>query len=215
MKMKIIIIIIMLPNQAIASTPSAPRPSGAEGEDEDESTYDDDSLCRSLAGLTLLKDLSIITGLPAAEMPSGSWLAADDVRALTVLTGLTRLVLVNRDGFFQSQVGDSDVVALVCSLVQLRELELESRNTCSAQRMAVIGQLTQLTRLRLAGNAQWPDEASQKGLLLLSGLSSLRRLVLCSVEEVSGVLNSLRASLPEARVQWCKWVDEFEEWRRH
>jgi hypothetical protein len=27
----IIIIIIMLPNQAIASTPSAPRPSGAEG----------------------------------------------------------------------------------------------------------------------------------------------------------------------------------------
>jgi hypothetical protein len=27
----VIIIIIMLPNQAIASTPSAPRPSGAEG----------------------------------------------------------------------------------------------------------------------------------------------------------------------------------------
>jgi hypothetical protein len=29
--MKVCIIIIMLPNQAIASTPSAPRPSGAEG----------------------------------------------------------------------------------------------------------------------------------------------------------------------------------------
>jgi hypothetical protein len=28
---RLVIIIIMLPNQAIASTPSAPRPSGAEG----------------------------------------------------------------------------------------------------------------------------------------------------------------------------------------
>jgi hypothetical protein len=31
LQLMVIIIIIMLPNQAIASTPSAPRPSGAEG----------------------------------------------------------------------------------------------------------------------------------------------------------------------------------------
>jgi hypothetical protein len=71
--------------------------------DEDECVYSVGSLCRSLACLTLLGDLSIVVGLTAAQMPPGNWLAADDVRALTVLTGLTRLVLVHRDGCLQYQ----------------------------------------------------------------------------------------------------------------
>jgi hypothetical protein len=179
---------------------------------DDEYVDEPESLCSSLARLPLLRDLSIIKGLPAPEMPPGNWLAADGVRALTVLTGLTRLVLVNRDGWFDAITGgDLNVAALVRSLTHLQELQLESCDTYRAQCMAAIDRLTQLTRLRLADPIQWPDEASQQGLLLLSGLSSLRRLQLCSVEKVAGgVLNSLRASLPEARIRWYKWVDESE-----
>jgi hypothetical protein len=172
------------------------------------------SVCRTSARLTLLRDLSIVTGLPAAEMCSGNWLEADDVDALTALTMLTRLVLVNRDGGFGA-FGDSNVVTLVNTLTQLKELELESRDMYSYQCMAAIGRMKQLTRLRLAGSAQWPDNASQQGLLQLSGLTNLRRLQLCSVAEVAKeVMGSLHAALPQARVQCSKWVDEFEQWRR-
>jgi hypothetical protein len=176
------------------------------------------SLCRSLARLTRLRDLSIATGLRAPEMSSGCWLRAEGVQALTALTELTRLVLVNRDGRFQHWPGDRDVVALVSGMAaaQLRELELEYFDTYSAQCMATISRMTQLTRLWLPGSEQWQDDASQRELLLLSGLSSLRRLLLYSVEEVAdGVMKGLRASLPQAGVWWRKWVDEFEEWRRN
>jgi hypothetical protein len=151
-------------------------------------------------------------------MSSGCWLRAEGVQALTALTELTRLVLVNRDGRFQHWPGDRDVVALVSGMAaaQLRELELEYFDTYSAQCMATISRMTQLTRLWLPGSEQWQDDASQRELLLLSGLSSLRRLLLYSVEEVAdGVMKGLRASLPQAGVWWRKWVDEFEEWRRN
>uniref|UniRef100_A0A383WJ49 FBD domain-containing protein n=1 Tax=Tetradesmus obliquus TaxID=3088 RepID=A0A383WJ49_TETOB len=188
--------------------------SSSEDEDEGGYVYFPGSLCRQLAGLRQLRDLSIITGLTAAGMPDGNWLWAEEVSALTVLTGLTRLVLVKRDGWFDRGSSTSDTEVLLCrlcKLAQLRELELESCDKYSRQSIVAIGHMEQLTRLRLAGEKQWPDFESQKDLLQLAWLSKLQRLELCSSKEVAGgVMRHLRAKLPDARVRWCKWVDEFK-----
>lgn len=180
--------------------------------DDDEIAGCPVSVCGSLAGLPLLRDLSTATRLPPR---GGGWLSANEnelqpcqLAALAALTGLTRLVLVNREGGFDS----SDLDALAHRLTQLQELQLESRDGYTSRCMAAVGLMTQLTRLRLAGGwqAQWQNEASRKDLLLLSGLSRLQRLNLCSDEEVAAVvMGSLRASLPGARVRWRKWCGEL------
>uniref|UniRef100_A0A383VQ57 Uncharacterized protein n=1 Tax=Tetradesmus obliquus TaxID=3088 RepID=A0A383VQ57_TETOB len=175
--------------------------------DEDDGECPQGSLCSSLAGLSLLQDLSIICGPTAAGMAMGNVLAPDEVQALTALTGLTQLQLVNGEHQF-----GGNTLSLVRGLPQLRHLELESFETYSGECMAAIGRMAQLTWLRLAGFKQWPDEASQQHLLQLAGLPQLRRLYLSSSEELAGgVLDGLRASLVHARVRWCEWVHEAVE----
>jgi hypothetical protein len=91
--------------------------------------------CSMLVGLTQLRDLCI---------HSKSVLVTEDAQALSVLTGLTRLVL---DGIGRG-VGDVPATAIACSLKQLRHLDLQNCALGSMHCLAVIGRLTKLTELR-------------------------------------------------------------------
>jgi hypothetical protein len=100
-----------------------------------------------------------------------------DARALTALTGLTRLVLRG----LGSGVGDVAATALACSLRQLRHLDLHSCDLGGMVCLAAIGQLTQLTALHLFGN----EGVTREGLMLLTGLKRLQQLGVCRNEEVT------------------------------
>jgi hypothetical protein len=140
--------------------------------------------CASLAGLTNLSSLAF---------EDGTRLAPGDVLALTALTGLTRLQLASMG----NGVGTAAAVALARSLQQLQHLDLQkcSINLSNVQLMSAIGQLSQLTELRLNGNSG----LSRQGLMQLAGLSQLRQLGV-SRYGVSGDLTPLEVSqLFEAR----------------
>uniref|UniRef100_A0A383W1D2 Uncharacterized protein n=1 Tax=Tetradesmus obliquus TaxID=3088 RepID=A0A383W1D2_TETOB len=116
--------------------------------------------CSALAGLTGLRDLRITS--------KDSHLEPGDALALTTLTGLTRLVL---DGAGDG-VGEEAAAAIARSCRQLRHLDLSwCRLGCGAC-LAEIGTLTQLTQLRLEGNAG----VTRQGLMQLTGLVQLQQL---------------------------------------
>lgn len=115
--------------------------------------------CSKLAGLKHLRDLHI---------KHGSKLVPGDVRAVTALTGLTRLVLAHLD----SAVDDVAATALACSLKQLQYLDLAWCELGQTVCFAAIGQLRQLTELDIFGVAG----VTPQGLLLLTGLSRLQQL---------------------------------------
>jgi hypothetical protein len=137
------------------------------GIDDDDERYAV-AACGKLAAVKTLKDLCL---------DESSLLTAGDARALTALTGLTRLVL----GGLGDGVGDVAATALACSLRQLRHLDLQSCELGDMVCLAGIGQLTQLTALQLEGN----DGLTREGLMLLTGLTSLQELGVSDIEGVT------------------------------
>jgi hypothetical protein len=126
--------------------------------------------CASLAGLTRLRDLSL---------GRSSSLAPGDALALSALTSLTRLVL----GGTSQGTDDVAATALACSLKQLRHLDLSWCKLGDMACLAAIGQLAQLTELRLYGTP-----LKQRSLLLLQGLTRLQSLVVTCSQEVTPVV---------------------------
>jgi hypothetical protein len=124
------------------------------------------AVCASVAGLPYLKNLHIRKE-PAHRTLCPNVVPCDALR-LTVLTGLSRLVLEELgDG-----VGDLAATALACNLRQLQHLGLRRCSLGSMACLAAIAQLTRLTALQLEGN----DGLTQQGLLLLTGLTQLQQL---------------------------------------
>lgn len=115
--------------------------------------------CSKLAGLKNLRDLRI---------SPGSKLVPGDVRALTALTGLTRLRLSG----LGPAVDDAAAIALPCSLKQLQHLDLGHCELGNMACCAAIGQLVQLTELVLQGCSG----LTRAGLLMMAGLSHLQQL---------------------------------------
>ncbi|KAF6248730.1 hypothetical protein COO60DRAFT_1706822 [Scenedesmus sp. NREL 46B-D3] len=113
-----------------------------------------------LAGLTNLKDLSILYGSKV--------LTPGDALALTALTGLTRLVL----RFSGAGVGDEAATALAGSCHLLRHLDFTDCHLVSMACLANVAHLTQLTTLQLFCNSG----LTQQGLMLLTGLKRLQHL---------------------------------------
>jgi hypothetical protein len=146
-----------------ASMLKQPAPGAVVEEDEEAPV----AVCASLAGLTRLRDLSFY--------PSSS-LVPGDILALTVLTGLTRLLLNDLDG-----VSDLAATALACSLRQLRHLELDYCSLGDMVCLAAIAQLTQLTELSMYGKIRLKEH----GLMLLTGLKQLQKLHVCTNESVT------------------------------
>jgi hypothetical protein len=136
--------------------------------------------CARLAKLTCLQDLTVGCGDGYAYGYVNPQLVRGDALALTALTRLTRLVLAGA----QHGVGTAVATALACSLQQLQSLDL---GDCGLQLggaeglacLEAIGSLTQLTSLRLSGNAG----LTLHGLMQLTGLSRLEEAAfggLCS-----------------------------------
>jgi hypothetical protein len=121
------------------------------------------AVATKLAGLTRLQNLSVPGSYGA--------LAPGDAQALSTLTGLTRLVL---HGAGQG-VDDVAATALACCLRQLRHLDLSGCDLGSMACLAAIGQLVQLTALRLSSHSE-ASELTERGLMLLTGLSCLQQL---------------------------------------
>uniref|UniRef100_A0A383WJR7 Receptor-type protein kinase n=1 Tax=Tetradesmus obliquus TaxID=3088 RepID=A0A383WJR7_TETOB len=95
----------------------------------------------------------------------GGWL-----QALSVITGLTRLVLASAgDGH---SLGDDAAAALARSCRQLRHLDLNECNLGSGAWLDEVRRLTQLTQLQLQGNAG----VTRQGLMQLTGLRQLQQL---------------------------------------
>jgi hypothetical protein len=92
--------------------------------------------CSMLAGLTNLRDLCI---------HRGSELVPGDAKALTALTGLTRLQLCE----LGSAVGDATAAALTRSMPQLQDLDLAWCDLGSMACLADIGKLVHLTSLNI------------------------------------------------------------------
>uniref|UniRef100_A0A383VB07 Uncharacterized protein n=1 Tax=Tetradesmus obliquus TaxID=3088 RepID=A0A383VB07_TETOB len=115
-------------------------------------------VCAKLAGLTNLNALCM----------ADSCLVPGDALALTALTGLTRLELKGTG----AGVGDLAATAIASSCQQLRHLDLSSCELGSMVCLAVVRSLTQLTELQLEGNSG----LTQQGLMLLTGLKQLRYL---------------------------------------
>jgi hypothetical protein len=69
-------------------------------------------------------------------------------------------------------------------LQQLQHLKLLQCGIHSTECMAAIGQLTQLTELRLGGN----QEVTQQGLMQLTGLKQLQQLGLDRTRHVTGAM---------------------------
>jgi hypothetical protein len=126
--------------------------------------------CARLAKWTCLQDLTVGCGEGYAYGYVNPQLVRGDALALTALTGLTRLVLAGA----QHGAGTAVATALARSLQQLQSLDL---GDCCLQLggaeglacLEAIGRLTQLTRLRLSGNAG----LTMHGLMQLTGLSRL------------------------------------------
>jgi hypothetical protein len=111
----------------------------------------------SLTGLSCLQDLCIA---PRSHLAEG------DLLELTVLTGLTRLVLAG------VEVGDMAATALACNLQQLRDLDLQNCSLEGLVCVAAIAQLAELTELNLDDN----KGLTQRSLMLLTGLRQLQQL---------------------------------------
>jgi hypothetical protein len=127
--------------------------------------------CGWLAGLPRLQELCLDCETP---------LAPGDAIALTSLTSLTRLALPRaRDG-----VGDTRAAALAASLSQLQHLDLRECRLCSDAALAAIGQLRQLTELRLEGN----NGITRQGLMQLIGLVRLQQLGIDRSADVDGAV---------------------------
>jgi hypothetical protein len=121
------------------------------------------AVCESLEGLTGLRDLSITC--------DGGGLEYGDALALTALTGLTRLELDD----VSHGVNTAAACLLASSLTQLRDLAFGMYcdvDMTSAEFLDALGQLTQLTRLKLYAN----QKLTQQGLMQLTGLSRLQDL---------------------------------------
>jgi hypothetical protein len=105
------------------------------------------------------------------------WLGKGKAQWLIAFTALTRLEL-NGAG---RGVGDNVATDLARSLQQLRHFGLGACRLQSVECMAAIGQMTQLTELRLVGNSG----LTQQGLMQLTGLQQLRQLWLddCHLED--------------------------------
>jgi hypothetical protein len=69
-------------------------------------------------------------------------------------------------------VGDTRAAALAASLSQLQHLDLRQCELRSVAALAAIGQLKQLTELRLEGN----NGITRQGVWQLTGLASLQQL---------------------------------------
>jgi hypothetical protein len=139
--------------------------------------------CAKLAGLTRLQDLSM--------PPSYGALALGDAQALSKLTGLTRLVL---KGAGQG-VDDVAATALACCLRQLHHLDLSDCDLGSMACVAAIGQLVQLTELRL--HSDRGAMLTERGLMLLTGLLRLQHLDTVGDAELSlEVLEQFWAACP-------------------
>jgi hypothetical protein len=147
------------------------------------------AICASLTGLTRLSHLSLFN----------SFLVLDDALALTALTGLTGL---NLQGV---HAGVTDVVAtaLACSLWQLQDLNLSASQLGDAVCLAVIGQLTQLSKLTL-----WAVEGvTERGLSLLTNLSCLQQLEVKTGDELTAeALDRFWAALQStSTVMFTEW----------
>jgi hypothetical protein len=130
-----------------------------EEEDEDSEPV---AACAFLARLTRLQHLELVSWTCDTLVPA-------DARALTALTGLTHLKLV--DG--GKGVGDVVANELACSLTQLRHLALKACDLGDMACLASIGHLKQLTELRLGTDGAG---LSEPGRMLLSQLPSLQHL---------------------------------------
>jgi hypothetical protein len=150
--------------------------------------------CGKLAGLTNLRDLHI---------DGGANLAPGDITALTALTGLTRLCL----GELGSAVGDATAAALARSMQQLQDLDLAGCKLGSMTCLAEIGKLVHLTSLDI--NTWDPVQHScgrltRERLMLLTGLTRLRKLHLCKTGDVtSEVVEEFWAAVRAARSSRC------------
>jgi hypothetical protein len=159
--------------------------------DEEEVVYRaHTAACASLAGLTQLKHLSFDTACPSVLMP-------DDVMALTALTNLTHLDLEGLDW----AVGGPVATALAYSLKQLRYLSLSGCELGSRECLAAIGQLKQLTELRL-DTAYLGDLLTQEQLMQLTGLSRLQKFKLYNTAQITDeVIANFRAALRRQQYQ--------------
>jgi hypothetical protein len=115
--------------------------------------------CARLSSLARLKDLTVC---------KESVLLPGDALALTALTGLTRLALQGAE----TCVTDEVAAALARSLTQLQHLDLRRCPVGSCDCFDEIGELTQLTELRLAGAL----EVDNYDLMRLTGLTNLQQL---------------------------------------
>jgi hypothetical protein len=142
---------------------------------------------KQLTSLRQLQDLRINYSLckPLVHIKHMS----GDALALTALTGLTRLVLAHAGAC----VGDLAATAIAGSCKQLRHLDLQRcRLGSSMACLANICHLSQLTELRLEGNAG----LTQQGLMLLTGLKQLQQLGVDSTADITdGVINSFWAAV--------------------
>jgi hypothetical protein len=150
--------------------------------------------CGKLAGLTNLCDLHIYLG---------SRLAPGDAKALTALTGLTRLWLDE----LGSAVDDAAAAALACCLTQLRDLDLGGCALGSMTCLAAIAQLVHLTSLNIDdwhSDYRCDSKLTREGLMLLTGLTQLQKLQLCRNDEVTDeVVEEFWAALRTARSSCC------------
>jgi hypothetical protein len=160
---------------------------GAESQDDEDEGDDNATMrvaaCGSLAGLTRLRDLAF---------PSSSYLVHGDALALTALTALTRLDLSGTASVVDNVVAS----ALACSLKHLCYLDLSYSNSGSMVCLAAVGHLSKLTVLDLKG----VGGMTERGLMLLTRLSSLQNLAVTQNAEVTDdVLNRFWAALRQQR----------------
>jgi hypothetical protein len=150
--------------------------------------------CGKLAGLTNLRDLHIHWG---------SKLAPGDVKALTALTGLTRLRLDE----LGSAVDDAAAAALARSMPQLQDLDLMHCELGSMTCLAEIAKLVHLTSLNI-DDFDYKHcicgSLTREGLMQSTGLTRLQQLQLCRNDEVTDeVVDEFWAALRAARSIRC------------
>jgi hypothetical protein len=145
--------------------------------------------CASVAHLTNLRHLELATQCLDELQPA-------DVLAMTALTGLTHLALRSSNGC----VGGVEATALACNLTQLCHLELMCDSGWMAanplgymESFLAVGQLKQLTALRLQANAKTMADFSEH-LMLLTGLSCLQTL---DVEVYDDSINLYQGDPPQ------------------
>jgi hypothetical protein len=112
----------------------------------------------------------------------------DDALSLTALTGLTHLELADAGAC----LSDMAAAAIAGSCKQLRQLGLEACELGSMACLDNIRHLSQLTELRLEGNAG----LTQQGLMLLTGLTQLQELGVDRTEDITeGVVDRFWAAV--------------------